>query len=118
MRENHYAILASVSEFPTFTNYKISITLLIISRCHDRKLLPTAKLIIKFEINAIIPQKFCKFISHTHNFILVEVLIFGYYKFYDYFCNEVSMVFSLNKRALTNRLFEATEYLPWPQTEV
>ena len=28
MRENHYAILASVSEFPTFTNYKMSITLL------------------------------------------------------------------------------------------
>lgn len=26
MRENYYAILASVSEFPTFTNYKMSIT--------------------------------------------------------------------------------------------
>lgn len=26
MRENHYGILASVSEFPTFTNYKVSIT--------------------------------------------------------------------------------------------
>lgn len=28
MCENHYAILASVSEYPTFTNCKISITLL------------------------------------------------------------------------------------------
>lgn len=28
MRDNHYTILASVSEFPTFTNYKMSITLL------------------------------------------------------------------------------------------
>ncbi len=62
MRENHYAILASVSEFPTFTNYKISITLLIISICHDRMILPTAKLIIIFEIPAIFPSKNLKFI--------------------------------------------------------
>jgi hypothetical protein len=29
MRENHYAISCSCWEFPTFSNYKISITLLI-----------------------------------------------------------------------------------------
>ncbi len=63
MRENHYAILASVSEFPTFTNYKISITLLIISRCRDRMILPTAKLIIIFEISTIPPSKFSNFIT-------------------------------------------------------
>ena len=31
-RENHYAISCTVLEFPTFSNYKISITLLIFSK--------------------------------------------------------------------------------------
>lgn len=33
-RENHHAILVRFLEFPTFSNYRICITLLIIPECH------------------------------------------------------------------------------------
>ena len=45
MRENHYAILVRFFEFPTLSNYKISITLLIFPKClGPTKANPNAKL--------------------------------------------------------------------------
>ena len=46
-RENHYAISRTCLEFPTFSNYKISITLLIFPKCREQpEGYPTAKLTI------------------------------------------------------------------------
>ena len=44
MRENHYAISCSFWEFPTFSNYKISITLLIFQNVLTDKNLSNTKL--------------------------------------------------------------------------
>mgnify|MGYP001108193346 CR=1 FL=1 len=51
--------LASVSEFPTFTNYKISITLLIFPKCRGEvNTFPTAKLTKIFENESVNAKKF------------------------------------------------------------
>ena len=49
--------LASVSEFPTFTNYKISITLLIFPKCRASAWLAMAKLQIIFGVEKFIRDK-------------------------------------------------------------
>lgn len=57
-RENHYAISCTDYEFPTFTNHKISITLLYFPKCRGRHdAYPTAKLSIIFGIQGIIDEK-------------------------------------------------------------
>ncbi len=48
-RENHYAIPRTVLEFPTFSNYKISITLLIFQNVVTDKCQTNAKLQNLFE---------------------------------------------------------------------
>ena len=53
MRENHYAISCSVYEFLRFSNYKMSITLLIFSMSWIGKANPNAKLRNYFDILTI-----------------------------------------------------------------
>lgn len=57
-RENHYAISRTVLEFPTFSNYKISITLLIFPKCRGLTYTnPITKLQILFDSDDILSDK-------------------------------------------------------------
>ena len=61
-RENHYAFPCSVYEFLRFSNYKISITLLIFSKCRGQSEgYPLAKLVKIFEIESILRGLFSNF---------------------------------------------------------
>lgn len=50
--------LAQVCELPTFSNYKIGITLLIFPKCHGEEMpFPTAKLTKRFENECVTEKK-------------------------------------------------------------